>query len=262
MVPRARWPALLLLATVLSGGAARAQGLAYPDPGQQCRSAIVAAERAFGIPPRLMAAIGRVESGRRGADGRVDPWPWSIDAEGAGQTFDSKAAAMAAVRALLARGVRSVDVGCLQVNLLHHPDAFATLDAAFDPAANATYAARFLVQLRAASGSWPAAAALYHSATPELAAAYERKVMAAWTVERADGGDDAAAPAPPLLRPAAGGTAPGGAQPVQRFWRPGLGPAKVIPLAAGQTGRSLAAYRALPVPLAAPLAAPAPRGPG
>ena len=33
------------------------------------------------------------------------------------------------------RGVRLMDVGCMQVNLQMHPDAFPSLDAAFDPAA-------------------------------------------------------------------------------------------------------------------------------
>ena len=41
--------------------------------------------------------------------------------------------AVAAVQALQARGVRSIDVGCLQVNLMYHPIAFASLDDAFDP---------------------------------------------------------------------------------------------------------------------------------
>ena len=53
------------------------------------------------------------------------------------------------MRAVQAQGVRSIDIGCMQVNLMHHPNAFATLDAAFDPLANALYAARFLTELRA-----------------------------------------------------------------------------------------------------------------
>ena len=40
-----------------------------------------------------------------------------------------------------AQGARSIDVGCMQVNLLHHADAFASLEQAFDPVANARYAA-------------------------------------------------------------------------------------------------------------------------
>jgi hypothetical protein len=56
------------------------------------------------------------------------PWPWAIDADGVGQFFATKAQAVAAVAALQAQGVHSIDVGCMQVNLMHHPDAFTSLD--------------------------------------------------------------------------------------------------------------------------------------
>jgi hypothetical protein len=84
------------------------------------------------------------------------------------------------VRGLQAQGVRSIDVGCLQVNLLQHPEAFTTLDQAFDPAANVNYAARFLRELFAESLDWTQAAAAYHSRTPDLGMAYLQQVLAAW----------------------------------------------------------------------------------
>jgi phytoene dehydrogenase-like protein len=81
---------------------------------------------------------------------------------------------------LQARGVRSIDVGCMQVNLYHHPQAFADLEQAFDPLANARYAGLFLRRLHAARQSWDLAAANYHSGNPERAEAYRLKVIAAW----------------------------------------------------------------------------------
>jgi hypothetical protein len=81
---------------------------------------------------------------------------------------------------LQAQGVRSIDVGCMQINLLHHPDAFASLDEAFDPAANAAYAVRFLKALYNQSRDWPTAVATYHSNTPDIAADYQRRVLAVW----------------------------------------------------------------------------------
>jgi hypothetical protein len=66
----------------------------------------------------------------------------------------------------------------MQVNLMNHPNAFASLDEAFDPGANAHYAARFLNALYAASGSWVQATAAYHSETPAIGADYQRRVMA------------------------------------------------------------------------------------
>ena len=88
--------------------------------------------------------------------------------------------AVAAVRALQARGVRSIDVGCLQVNLMYHPAAFASLDEAFDPRSNAAYAARFLNTLYAERRDWAHAIAAYHSETPALGDAYRVLVMARW----------------------------------------------------------------------------------
>ena len=151
--------------------------------GGLCRLGIAMAERGSGIPPHLLAAIGRVESGRRDVlTGNFNPWPWTVNAEGQGYFYDSKAEAVAAVRAMQARGVRSIDVGCMQVNLMHHPAAFVTLEEAFDPLANALYAARFLNELFSSTGDWPAAAAAYHSQTREIGAAYKEKVLAAWTM--------------------------------------------------------------------------------
>ena len=65
----------------------------------------------------------------------------------------------------------------MQVNLQQHPNAFATLEDAFDPVMNANYAARFLVDLQRESGDWVTAAGLYHSRTEALAAPYRDSVV-------------------------------------------------------------------------------------
>jgi Transglycosylase SLT domain len=151
-----------------------------PAPSMQCDTAIVGAERTLHLPLRLLGAIAEVESGRLDAVGKVRPWPWTINVEGRGEFFASKQQAIDAVRAEQAQGVRSIDVGCMQVNLMHHPNAFASLDAAFDPTANALYAARFLNTLYGSSGSWVQATAAYHSQTPAIGADYQQRVMARW----------------------------------------------------------------------------------
>ena len=86
------------------------------DPALLCRQAIQAAEREHRLPASLLHAIAKVESGRLDPrTGLVAPWPWTINAEGQGRSFSTKAEAIAAVEALRARGVRLIDVGCLQV---------------------------------------------------------------------------------------------------------------------------------------------------
>jgi hypothetical protein len=150
------------------------------DP-PSCDVAGADAERDWKLPPGLLAAIGRIESGRYDpAAGRVSAWPFTINAAGEGHYFDSSAAAIEAVQDLVMRGVQSIDVGCFQINLMYHPDAFATLDQAFDVRANAQYAARFLSDLHDRTGSWEAAIAWYHSATPSEGEPYRSRVMADW----------------------------------------------------------------------------------
>ena len=146
----------------------------------QCASGIQAAEARQGTPPGLLLAIGRAESGRPIPPfPGLQPWPWAVNADGAAMYFDSKPAAVAWTRAALDRGVRQIDVGCMQVNLQAHPAAFRSLEEAFDPAANADYAARFLRSLQAeAGGTWYLAVGQYHSRTPVLAADYRERVAA------------------------------------------------------------------------------------
>ena len=145
-------------------------------PFEACDQAITSAER--GIPDKLLPAISRVESGRLDpATGRVRAWPWTINVEGVGHFFDSKQQAVAAVSDLQAKGVRSIDVGCMQVNLMHHPKAFASLDEAFDPSYNAAYAARFLSALHVQLKDWNLATAAYHSMDPVRGEEYQRLVL-------------------------------------------------------------------------------------
>jgi Transglycosylase SLT domain len=176
----------VLLALVASTGALADTSLAPASPdGQLCRQAITAAEKAHGIPARLLAAIARVESGRKDQNsGNFNPWPWTINMDGQGSFYDHKPQAVAAALSMRMHATKSVDVGCMQISLTFHPDAFASMDQAFDPASNAEYGARFLTQLFEKTSSWPRAVELYHSATLELGQDYGRKVYAAWPVEQ------------------------------------------------------------------------------
>lgn len=158
------------------------------DPGRTlCAREIRHQERTHNIPQHLLAAIALAESGRWDASRKESfAWPWTVMAEGKGRFLPSKAEAVATVRRLQAEGVRNIDVGCMQINLRYHPDAFASLDQAFDPAANAAYAATFLAALFRETGSWERAVARYHSATPEHAIPYRERVMTLWARVRND----------------------------------------------------------------------------
>ncbi|HET9147378.1 MAG TPA: transglycosylase SLT domain-containing protein [Acetobacteraceae bacterium] len=159
-----------------------------------CAGAAAAAGARAGLPSGMLLAIGMVESGWTDpATGRRAPWPYSVDVDGRGYRFPDAAAAAGFTRLARASGARSIDVGCFQVDLEDHPGAFGSLAEAFDPRANAEYAAGFLNRLHARLGSWNAAIAAYHSETAALGLPYERLVLAAW-----HGG---AAPPAPALSP-------------------------------------------------------------
>lgn len=151
------------------------------DHTQSCREAAAVAERKYRIPAGLLNAIALVESGRSvpGSKART-AWPWTIHAEGKGRWLESREEAVAMVKRLKAKGVKNIDVGCMQVNQMYHPDAFPNLETAFTPAMNADYAARFLSELFQETKSWTKAASYYHSRTPKHANRYKKLVLAAW----------------------------------------------------------------------------------
>ncbi len=175
---------LLVGAALFCAPAAKADPLAG-DPmiegAKMCTQYLPRHEREYGIPMHLLAAIASTESGRyhQGLGLRL-PWPWTINAEGQGYFFETQAEAIAAVRRLQAKGVRSIDVGCMQVNLMHHPNAFATLEQAFDPAYNIAYAASFLHSNFEELKSWKSATAAYHSRTPYYGSQYVVQVFDTW----------------------------------------------------------------------------------
>ena len=158
---------------------------AHPSWAEQqsalCTAAVHDAEGRYPLPGGLLGTIAKVESGRPiTAMSDVRAWPWTIDADGQGYFFESKAAAVAWAKLALARRVNFMDVGCMQVDLQMHPGAFHSLDDAFDPATNVDYGAHYLQRLHDAdaNGNWYVAVGLYHSHTPLLAAAYRDRVAA------------------------------------------------------------------------------------
>ena len=180
-----------LVCAALVGAAAPALAVTQTEapvavaPQTLCRDAAVGLEREHRIPKHLLAAISLAESGRwDAARGESFAWPWTVTSGGGSRYFETKEAALEHVRALVDAGVRNIDVGCMQVNLLHHPDAFQSLDQAFDPVANAAYAAAFLAELHRETRSWSRAVAFYHSRTRAFYQPYRNKVYKLWRVVR------------------------------------------------------------------------------
>lgn len=166
--------------------AAKANGdYAASDPAALCEQATRYHEIESGMPRALLAAVSLAESGRADPATRQSrPWPWTINAEGRGYYFKTKEEAVRTTQRLLDGGMRSIDIGCMQVNLRYHPDAFASLEDGFDPMTNVAYGADFLKRLHAQTGNWPKAVAFYHSQTRAHGGRYFARVIRIWENER------------------------------------------------------------------------------
>lgn len=136
-----------------------------------CDLAARSAAASQDVPYDVLRAISRVETGRSRDEG-LEPWPWTVNMEGAGKWFASEDDARAYVFKHFKRGARSFDVGCFQINYKWHGAAFRSIDDMFDPELNADYAASFLRDLYDELGDWTSAAGAYHSRTPTFAKSY------------------------------------------------------------------------------------------
>ena len=156
-----------------------------PEFAETCAKAVTEAEQEYRLPTRLLTAVSLTESGHWHKEQQeMIAWPWTVYAEGRGRYLPSKEAAIAEVTALKAKGVQNIDVGCMQINLYYHPEAFEDLDAALDPEQNTRYAADLLSRLQAESRSWNVAIAHYHSRTKKYNIPYRQKVLNIWQKER------------------------------------------------------------------------------
>lgn len=136
-----------------------------PQVFELCQIAVDKAEKNYQIKSNLLQTIASVESGRWNAQaGRRVAWPWTVHANGKGKYYKSKEEAIAAVKNLQQKGITNIDVGCMQINLKYHGDAFANLEEAFDPEKNVAYSAKFLRQLyKRNKQNWTKTAMQYHS---------------------------------------------------------------------------------------------------
>ncbi|MBN9886113.1 transglycosylase SLT domain-containing protein [Pelagibaca abyssi] len=146
-------------------------------PSAICDRAAQEASRQTGVPIEVLMAITRAETGRA-RNGQTRPWPWTINVQGEGHWFGTRHAARQHAVATFAKGIRSFDLGCFQINYRWHGGAFRSLEEMLDPTANALYAARFLRRLHKETGSWTEAAGAYHSRTPKYAERYKRRYRA------------------------------------------------------------------------------------
>ena len=151
-----------------------------------CNQAAKKAEIEARIPRNLLTAISLAESGRWDDRRKASfAWPWTVTNGASATYYPTKEEAIEGVKALRKAGKTNIDVGCMQINLHYHPNAFESIEDAFDPVANVGYASRFLTNLQKETESWAEAAGRYHSSDPTRLNNYRDKVLGLW--ERVSG---------------------------------------------------------------------------
>lgn len=152
------------------------------DDALVCMDATQKFEKQYQIKEHLLTTISSVETGRWNEKRQQRlAWPWTVNAQGKGSFFKTKAEAVREVKRLQAAGVKSIDVGCMQINLAYHPKAFKNVEEAFDPKKNVEYGAKFLKNLYSNKGNdWIKAAMAYHSSVPRKALRYKQKLDSAY----------------------------------------------------------------------------------
>jgi hypothetical protein len=166
---------------VLMLGAIGGLKTARADDSDLCLDEIAKQETVYGMPAGLLKAIARVESSGSPYGQRGKPWPWTLNVGGAAHYYPDKASALAALEGFKSVSDVNIDVGCMQISLRHHPNAFPDLATALDPVSNVDYGALFLASLKSRSGDWMVAAGDYHSTAPGFGDTYRNLVRIAWT---------------------------------------------------------------------------------
>jgi soluble lytic murein transglycosylase-like protein len=128
------------------------------EDSRACEREMARASQLYGIPLGVLYAVGLTETGRRGA-----LYPYALGAEGQTVFAKNMEDAIADFEAMRRRGVRLIDLGCMQINYYFHGDKFESVQAMFNPAKNVDYAARFLKELKQREGSWTMAVARYNA---------------------------------------------------------------------------------------------------
>ncbi len=134
-------------------------------------------EKKYKLPKDILHSISLQESQKAHSKYKLGiVWPWTINVEGKGYYFKSKYDAINFTKKQIELGINSIDVGCMQINLKYHPNAFESLHQAFSPIKNIEYAAQLLRNHYENHGNWHVAVGYYHSATADKASNYRNHV--------------------------------------------------------------------------------------
>ncbi len=155
------------------------------NESNKCFTFVSKYEKKYKLPKKSLLAIVLNETGRKYSNSKnfleaMRSWPWAVRANDSNQSyyFVSKQEAVAFITKQLSRGNTNLDVGCAQINLKYHRDAFDSIHQAIEPEINIHYAAYLVAGHYHNSGrSWYKSIAYYHSKTKDIGTNYANKVL-------------------------------------------------------------------------------------
>lgn len=154
----------ILAAIITAAAAAAIPSVAHAQSGGyqtlDCPNLIARTEASRNIPRGLLMAIAVTESALNG-----QPDPYAMNIAGRGYHATGFQDMTNVISANWQRGVKSIDVGCMQINLKYHGSKFPRMTDLLDPTTNVNYGASFLITLATEAGSWKDAVMSYHNKT-------------------------------------------------------------------------------------------------
>ncbi len=117
----------------------------------------------YQIPASVLYAAALTESGKTVNKGVFRPWPWTLNVAGKPRRFPSRNAACQVLTRQIARGIRSIDIGLMQINWRWNHKRLRSPCRALSPYTNLHHGAALLKAAYSVKHSWPAAVGHYHS---------------------------------------------------------------------------------------------------
>lgn len=173
--------AFISLSFIFSLDEAYAYNSKHMSNSKLCTRYFTPYENSLKMPRNILRVISTHESGKWYRPLRKNiPWPWTVNVNGRGYYYENKQQAIAAVKEFMNEGKTSIDVGCMQINLKYHPDAFYSLEQAFEPKYNVGYGASLLTKHYKRQKSWRTAIKYYHNRDPKKGKRYLAHIYRTW----------------------------------------------------------------------------------
>lgn len=115
------------------------------------------------IPTVILYAVALAESGHKIKDGGYKPWPWTLNVAGVPRRYPTRKAAYNGLIHFLQQGVKSIDIGIMQINWRYHHNKLGTPWHALEPIHNTRTGARILNNEYKKTGEWKQTIGRYHS---------------------------------------------------------------------------------------------------